>query len=250
MTTRLVSSANITNQLRRTWRHFRLAAFLAVLLAGGSFFTEAEVAVIPKDRENTPGPAAGVQFQGSGYRFQAIYNAQEFLPLMPNGAEITEIAFRLDESIRTPVNAAIADIEIHMSTSPSTTPVFPHPFDRRVGLDDMIVFSRGRIDVSAQPSSGGPNPFSIIVPLTRSFSYRPEQGDLVVDFFIYEGSGSIAVDADEAGGTGWSAFLDRPTSESAKVLGVMRLNYTAIPEPRAIAVGFIGVLVFLLRRLK
>lgn len=77
---------------------------LGMALLGVSLWSApapAATAVIPPEYEFEVGGGSGGPFTGSGYRFQAIYNADQFAPLMPQGGEIREIAFRLDQSIPT-----------------------------------------------------------------------------------------------------------------------------------------------------
>lgn len=231
------------------WREVRqVLCRVALFAALSAMQSHSATAVIPQENENQAGNTGGGPFTAEDYRYQVIYHGSQFVRLMPQGGEITEIAFRVDESLRFPQQTVIEDMEIRMSTSPSLAPVLPHPFASRVGADETIVFQRGSLGVIVKPNATGPNPFSIVIPLTRSFNYNPAGGDLVVDFWMYRGgnqNGNLTVDGDSAVGIAWGALNLRETSDNPSVAPIMRLTYNPVPEPAAWAILSAGFVVFM-----
>lgn len=220
----------------------------ALLFSAVSIRVLADNVTIPNAAENSAAPGAQIPFDLSGNRYLNIYNSSEFLGAMPNGGRITAIAFRLDEAEQQGFTAHIPDLELRLSTSPSAAPVIPLPFASNIGADETTVF-RGAVDASLQ-ATGARNPFDLVVPFNRPFDYDPRKGSLAVDLWTYQGPSDQTIRVD-AGGPGGGAIFGS-IGDAQAIVGlpqlVIQLQFTAVPEPAALALlGTAGMMLALKR---
>ncbi len=221
-------------------RQVRLAAFSVSLMWPVSFPVRAATdsaplrsAVAPIGFEKLEGQGAAQDFLGPE-RVQTVYNAENFLSVMPEGGIISEIAYRLDGIQGQKVDTLTPPIEIRMSTTSSTAPFFPLLWDANVGSDVRTVFS-GPVRIIAEPTPKGPSPFAVQIPLQTPFLYDPRKGNLLVDT-TYSGSALGAIVVDTAGGAAGRNYGSLPILASERSDAyVMMITFTQIPEPGMLA---------------
>jgi hypothetical protein len=122
-------------------------------------------------------------------------------------------------------------------------------FDENVGSDDRVVFGPGPVQIM----SGGGGGFDVAFGFPQPFFYNPTNGNLLVDFRIYTGAGTIPggiaiLDAYDVRGDSVSSVYAYdtvlPASGQATTLGLATLFVvTPIPEPSTWALLGMGLLV-------
>ncbi len=240
---------NVGPVIGRLPRHLCFLSLAILLLTFSNVL--GDTVVSPPENASAPGVGSQAPFKVDSTRILAVYPASDFLAAMPSGSLITQIAFRLDESIRNSVAVVIPDVEIRMSTTPSLVPNFGGHFSDIVGSDEVTVRTRGALAVKASFSHGGANPFTIVANLDHPFRYDPRQGNLAVDIFTYKAystsdpSQALFIDADNdhakmfAGG-GDLAIFTIPAL-------IMQVTYSAIPEPSSALLIAAGASLMMLR---
>jgi hypothetical protein len=116
-------------------------------------------------------------------RYQQVYSASDFSALPTPGGIISRLGFVGQPGTDTlPNGIYIREIEIRLSTTQRAVDSLSPVFADNVGLNETIVFPRGRMDLRPDPQ-GGP----WIVPFTLPFLYTPSDGNLMMDVRVYQG---------------------------------------------------------------
>ncbi len=170
-----------------------LASFLIVAMGSA----KAGELVIPGELENVDGNSENIFPFGLGlgfsFRYQQVYSATEFDPSAP--LLITEIRFRPDFAVGSSFDTVLPEVQISLSTTPSSPDLLSSVFADNVGADETIVFD-GVLPLSSNASGSGPLDFDVVITLDTPFVYDPLEGDLLLDVRNYGGGGSVgALDA-------------------------------------------------------
>src|SRR5688572_14439605 len=109
------------SQVTRSVRCAQVVSFTAGLLFSASpSITHAFSLVIPLGYENKVGESA--QFVPHNGRTLNVYNSSHFLKIIPEGATIHQIAFRMEESDREPLSSVEKSLEIRMAITSARSP--------------------------------------------------------------------------------------------------------------------------------
>jgi hypothetical protein len=219
------------------------------------------IAVPPQGGTNNNGISAFRLFdRREPARFQQVYDASAFNSLAePGGGLIAAISLRVDVSGH-PFIGTVPDLQVNLSTTLRSPDGLSTAFDENVGRNDMIIVGRGPIEIS----SGGGGGFSIFDLFfdfrEQPFFYNPADGNLLIDFRIYEGFGiqtppqaGVPLDAYDIAGDSVSSVYGigttLPTSGQVSSLGLAtRFHVIPIPEPSTWALLFVGVAIWVVCR--
>lgn len=196
----------------------------------------ADTLVVPNYAKDVDANAAdGALLTGTGTRLQNIYNASQFLIAMPEGAIITQIAFRVDESQRNSLTTIVPSVEIHMSTSPVSANSLSRFFSANTGPDETVVFSSHPVSVTITGSKSGPNPFQIIFPLQTPFFYDPRRGSLSLDISSQKGAfpGLVLDASGDRESVALAGPIGSTSSDFPGAALVTELTFQPVPEVKS-----------------
>ena len=244
------------NRYKSLWLAFAVLFLVPCLTA-----QEEQTAVIPAELENVEGPGWSFQpfnNQIDNVRVQFHYPNTAFVDAMPVGGTISEIAFRLDGpngSPGFPPGGSLdtqMELELRASTSVSVpNPFLPLEFAQNVGPNETIVFPRQVLLLKSMWNSTGPNEFSIRIPFDNEFVYNPNEGHLLLDFFIYRAPGQRVVVEPGGGDALLIGSINSPTATDVGVGGAaMQITYVPVPEPGVLGLLAAAVIAFRLLRNK
>ena len=209
--------------------------------------------VVPTGMESIEGDRSAIPlFGGDVGRTQFIYSSQNFSLFQPEGVYLVELRFRIEGGLNS--FSGSADLELRMSTSGSNPELLDSLFSANVGADETVVLPRSTISLSGtQTSPNGPNAFNVVIPLPNHFLYKPNNGNLLVDAFVYDSSGLRNLDWSSNTSDGASAARGGlPTSQVASIRDaaapVLQLVYVSVPEPGLYTLVGIGALIIGWRR--
>ncbi|MBL9076506.1 MAG: hypothetical protein JNL08_03325 [Planctomycetes bacterium] len=112
-------------------------------------------------------------------RVQCAYDAMLFAaPVV-----ITAIAFRLDGG--TAALQKQVEVELRMSTLPSSLVGMSLDFASNRGADETIVLPQQILTLPAQAASAVPNAFLPPIPLSTPFAYDPAAGALLIEIVVH-----------------------------------------------------------------
>jgi hypothetical protein len=170
----------------------------AFLLLLSALSCGAATVVAPPGTESVEGNSSAGPLFGGGApaRTQVVYGSQNFLSVPPGGMLISELRFRMDGRYGSGFSGG-ADLEIHLSTSTQNPDSLNQLFSANIGPDETVVFPRSTIALSSGAIPGGPNSFSVVIPLPTRFYYNPANGYLLMDI-INKISGGLWIDEEEA----------------------------------------------------
>jgi len=223
-------------RLFRAWDYFLVAG---VLLADPvPVFSAESTVVVPPGYENTTGSGFQRPFDVSSQRLLFLYDGSLLSSAMPNGAMITAIAFRPEETELGSLTVDIPSIEIRMSTSPHAVHFGSELFSDYIGADVKTVLARGPLHIDATGVANPRSSFSYVIPLSTPFTYDPRKGPLSVDILTFEGSPlSAPVDLTTQPSASLNFLGGSTTSDRAlgslSAGAVLQLEFVAIPEPSA-----------------
>jgi len=203
--------------------------------------------VAPNGLENTEGDTTAIPlFGGNEGRTQIIYGSQNFGLFPPEGVYIVELRFRLDGGINS--FSGSADVELRMSTSLANPEALSTTFAANVGPDAAVVLSRTVIPLSGtQTSPNGPSAFNVVLPLPNQFLYKPSEGNLLIDTFLFGSSNLRPLDwssshTDNAS-IAQSGFVTSLTAGTvSQASPVLQLVYVPVPEPDLVGLISLGAL--------
>jgi len=189
-------------------------------------------------------------------RFQQVYDASGFGVVAESGGGwIRQIIFRADTRFARSFEATIENIQLNLSTTSRAPDSLSPLFESNVGLDDTVVIGPMSVDILGV-AGGGISIFSVLFDLPdQRFFYNPAAGNLLLDFRVYRGAGSVLpqglaiLDASDRVGDSISSvyafggFSGVPTSGQTSSLGLATLLVvTPVPEPSTLALLAVGLL--------
>jgi hypothetical protein len=184
-------------------------------------------------------------------RYQQVYDASTFTALIPSGGGlIREIALR---AAFRPIFANVENMQINMSVTLREPDDLSAIFDENVGLADQVVVGPRRVPLF----SLGPGAFDLTIILNQPFFYNPAEGNLLLDFRIFEGietkfpvpGGAAPLDAFNTVGDSVSSIYgyggiggSMPASGQVSSAGLATVfRVVPIPEPSTLALMALGL---------
>jgi hypothetical protein len=210
----------------------------AILLSAFVFLDgnlTAATVVAPNGLENVEGDtsAIGLFGGGTGSRTQVIYSGQQLSLFQPEGVYITELRFRMDGQYADGFSAN-ANLEIHLSTTHANPNGLDPNFAANIGLDETVVLPRSSVPISSSATLGGPNSFSVVIPLPTAFFFRPANGNLLLDAKVYSAAFTRNLDWSSATSDGVSAAVGGISSVTAGAVSesglITQFVFTPVPE--------------------
>lgn len=188
-------------------------------------------------------------------RFQQVYGSSAFEVLAGvGGGSIAEISFRIDASLGHSFIANIPNLQLNLSTTSRNPDGLSPVFDDNVGIDNIVVLGPTRVQLSGA-GGGGFTGFHVSFSfLDTPFYYNPANGNLLLDFRIYQGIGDVGVpqgvailDAFNVVGDSVSSVygfgLTLPTSGQVSSLGLATaIRVIPVPEPSTVTLLAVGLL--------
>jgi hypothetical protein len=214
--------------------------------------TQAGTIVAPSGLESVEGDTSAIGlFGGSARRTQLIYGSENFSSLPTGGVLISELRFRMDGDYLSGFSGS-ADLEIHLSTS-TQNPEFLNPqFSANIGVDEVTALPRSTISLSSVAKPGGPNAFSVVIPLPTRFHYNPASGYLLMDAFVYSSTDVPNLDWRFSTSDGVSVMVGGLTSSSGGTIShnalVTQFVFEPVPEPSTMALIGTGIFMALRRK--
>jgi hypothetical protein len=237
-------------RIRVFWveRAFWIAVACAIAVPIGA---RAVAIVAPNGYEAVDGdtgnlfPFFASSLTNNSMRYQQVFGASEFGAIAAGGGTITEIAFRA-HSESPPFAAALASIQIDLSTTAKVADGLSTVFADNVGADDTTVFGPLPFAISStQPANftSTAKPFEIVFPLLTPFFYDPALGNLLLDIRILVQApqpliATIALDGTVSGSDTTSRVysfandVNSATADQVSTYGLIaRFTATPVPEP-------------------
>ena len=205
---------------------------------------------MPSELANTWGSAGSAYpfLPGEPYRYQQFYRSYDVS--MPAGPHyLTGIRFRLPTGGPVSLDVVVPDIQIRFATvTPAElTALFYEP---NLAYDTTVVFPRGPLHLTGTRSGD----FDVDIPFAVPFFYdRAAARILVMDVINYQGSPSFGPGFDFTSNEADSVFSfrgpDFTTTGAAISDGLVTMFvYEPIPEPTALVLVAVGILVFVLSK--
>jgi len=209
-------------------------------------------------------PEAGINLNGNSVfrpfdlaqpaRFQQVYDSTAFSSLPSEGGFITGFCFRIDANIGHSFIATIPNLQINLSTTSRAVDGLSAVFSENRGADDTILIGPSAMQLMGL-GGGGVTGFGICFDFHENpFYYNPGNGNLLLDFRIYQGIGDVGVpqgviilDAFDTASDSVSSVYgigssSLPTSGQASTLGLATdFIVVPVPEPSSIALLAIGL---------
>ena len=187
----------------------------------------------------------------SSFRMQMVFDASQFTGLGSGPGisnSITGIAFRPDGASTYHVLYGFGGASVTLSTTPRGPDSLSPVFADNIGPDAVTIYSGAGSFGGGYVPGASPQPFGQTFPALTPFYYYPERGNLLVDIRGVDGQvlfpGSL--DAQEVMGDSVSRVFAVGNLSSTGVLGtiglVTRFNVAVIPEPSALLLAGIGLL--------
>jgi hypothetical protein len=176
-----------------------------------------------------------------------IYSAHQLSLFQPEGVYITELRFRMDGQYADGFSAN-PNLEIHMSTTLANPNGLDPNFAANIGPNETLVLPRSSIPIGSTANLGGPNSFSIVIPLPTAFFYRPADGNLLIDAKVYSAAFTRNLDWSSATGDGVSAAAGAISSSTAGAVTetglITQFVFTPVPEasPSTLLLVFCSIL--------
>lgn len=225
-----------------------------LLLLCFGLLSRAGTLVVPNGLDNVEGDTSAIGlFGGDQQRTQVIYGYQQFSLFPAEGAYITELQFRMEGTHLSGFSAG-ADLEVHLSTTQRGGESLSPVFAANVGADDQVVLPRTILQLHSDAVPGGPNSFSVVIPLPNKFYYSPANGSLLMDAFVYSAAAVPNLDWKLGSSDGVSAAVGPVNGQLASVVSnsglVTRFVFEPIPEPSTVLLIFPAALLILITRRK
>jgi len=200
-------------------------------------------------------PFFATSVTNNSMRYQQVFDASQFSAIGAGGGTITEIAFRA-HSESPPFAAALASIQIDLSTTANAADALSTTFADNVGADDTVVFGPVPFAISStQPANftSTAKPFEIVFPLLTPFFYDPADGNLLLDIRIPVQAAqpllaTVAFDGSVSGSDATSRVysylndVNSPTADQVSTYGLIaRFTATPVPEPSTLPLVALGL---------
>jgi hypothetical protein len=210
--------------------------------------------VLPPGTENTEGNTAS-QYPFNTFGLDTTVRRQQLFeaPLFsrfPVGITISGIAFRLEGGPPgRSFDVVIPGLEVRFSTSPMSRVALNEVFANNIGSDETVVFPRAPWGWKADWVNGL-NPFSLEIPFARTFTYDPSKGNLLMDITVFGPTSTDEVDAyvELSNPHIASIFGNETFGEWSGVGHITRFTFQAVPEPKTLAPGLVGLIVLMAHR--
>lgn len=162
--------------------------------------------------------------------------------------------FRLDGPRGSPgssgsLNTVIPEFELRASTAASE--FLSTEFAADIGANETVVFPKGPLALLSSWNSEGPNEFSIRIPFANQFVYNPHDGDLLLDFFVYQEPGqrvSLEFGSSGLGGNMIGLIGDPMAFNGSPAIPAVQLVFRPVPEPGTVSLFLLAGMLLLLRR--
>lgn len=228
--------------------HLRtLLATVCVLILTGPSFSQEAIVTIPVDAVTQEGDVTGTAPGGPG-RGQWLFFASDFDNLPLSFGEIAGIALRPDETSG-PTTSTSSRFTLKLSTTSITSlnPVFNANFG-----DSVDVVYDGPLTWSSNETVGVPaKAFEYRVDFESPFIYRPEMGNLVVDWTTSGFAPLLLADSQTYpnANVNVSAFASGTSPNVATLIEPISsvVQFRFVPEPSSMILwitGFLGLLSF------
>jgi hypothetical protein len=236
-------------------------ALLVALLCVAPALARAAVVVVPNAYANAEAPAAFVgpfaTFTTANYpvRYQQVYGAAEFAELAEE-LLISELRFRMDGPNGDSFPFTVQDVDVRLSTTTAAVDSLAEgstaALDSNVGSDDTLVYT-GMLkwNPCSTAACTSPAPLDLPIPLTTPFTYRPGDGNLLLEVFNMSPIESLPINffdtADAVGDTTANSRevllrSDQTTHEFMADSRGLVTQFVYTPEPDALAASLAAVL--------
>ena len=222
---------------------------LAVLFAASCLAAFGSTIVVPNFNAGNVGNETYSTDGGGDVRSQQLLGSGQFSSV-GGSLLIDQLSFRASPGTG-PVDFSMASLSLYLSTSskfPNTGgPLLSTTYADNVGPDNTLVFS-GPVSFTS-PGCAGPAvcPFDLNINFTTPFLYNPTLGRLLLDLNITGLSGgdgkldSVSFPGPNGGSiANVSGVLNDATGNFGFDGDIVQLRYTAVPEPTAGALMFMG----------
>jgi hypothetical protein len=228
-----------------------LVLALAILAVG---FAQAAVIVVPNSLAAVEGNLS--MTLGPGQRYQQVFGAPQFSTIPSGGALITQIAFRPDQSIDTPMTVlSSTGVNITLSTTNAAPEALSLFYANNVGANVTTVFNGPLLLTTAGAGpNAGPKAFDAVITLMTPFLYDPAEGNLLLDmiFALTSPSTFRALDAHFSNTDGISRNLGTNPTQGTPNPIAFAVQFTTVPrvapapEPATLFLLALGTLVLAL----
>ena len=229
-----------------------LVAMVATIAAGMSnrMSFAVEFIVVPLGFEATEGErifANDLPPTPDGGRVQELYLPTDFAVLGSGPFELSGLALRPDNSIRTPYEFTWDIKELNLSTTDHTS--LTSQFAKNRGSDVTKVYS-GELQFLTDGSGpvSGPRNFDYVIDFDQPFAYDPGQGNLLVEWVFGPDVGNSKHDgADTATSRILVNFNDSAAASGTTLEAASVIQFT-VPEPSGSLLGLLGITLFQIAR--
>lgn len=170
---------------------FSVGVFACMFVIGLFSPVYAQSIVVPNQFTNQSGFGISSAFNcvsPNGVRTQTLFPGNQL-----TAGTIEAISTRLFPGSSGFSEVIIPDVTIKMSTTTVTEGNLNSFFADNVGKDETVVF-QGDLSLAAPSCNTNPCPFADPLNLTRSFTFNPEEGNLLVEFVIPPCSNGVPIE--------------------------------------------------------
>ena len=201
--------------------------------------------LVPRDSVLEANSSTLQPFSIPSSRLQQVYLAGSLIDFDPNAvSQLTHLYFRLDTPTGTTINNRSADLLIRMSTTPRAVDSLSPVFSENIGADERMVFNGTILWNAFHQPGNSVQGLDLRIDLQQPFSYRPSQGNLLIDFTVGNSIIRSQLDAWDRPGDSVSSVFGSSSSPSgtARTLGLVTYFGGAIvvPEPSTFALFALG----------
>lgn len=233
-----------------------LAFLLSFTGLSHSATTALNIFVPPEAATRPDGNSSFTPFDAAG-RFQQVYDSSAFGDLSTSGGGwLRQIIFTVDATDGHFFEAIVHNIQLNVSTTSRSPDRLSQLFGDNVGSDDTLAIGPGSLNLA-----GDRNSFTVLFDLpSLPFFYNPRDGNLLLDFRINQGIGSIGRPQgvailgafDSVGDSVSSLYASSSGNAAVGQLSSLGLStdfvFFPIPEPSALALLSVGLGVLVVSR--